>query len=92
MSDEEFAALGPDRTLLLVDDDVPFLNRLAKAMEKRGFLPQTAETVAQGKAIAQSRPPAYAVIDLRLEDGSGLDVVEALREKRADARIVVLTG
>ena len=57
MSDEEFAALGPDRTLLLVDDDVPFLNRLAKAMEKRGFLPQTAETVAQGKAIAQSRPP-----------------------------------
>ncbi len=92
MSDEEFAALGPDRTLLLVDDDVPFLNRLAKAMEKRGFLPQTAETVAEGKAIAQSRPPAYAVIDLRLEDGSGLDVVEALREKRADARIVVLTG
>jgi two-component system response regulator RegA len=92
MSEEDFAALGPDRSLLLVDDDVPFLNRLAKAMEKRGFVPETAETVAAGRAIARARPPAYAVIDLRLEDGNGLDVVEALRERRTDARIVVLTG
>lgn len=84
--------LGPDRTLLLVDDDEPFLKRLAKAMEKRGFEPVLAETVAEGKAIAMSRPPAYAVIDLRLEDGNGLDVVEALRDRRPDARIVVLTG
>ena len=61
-------------------------------MEKRGFQTETAETVAAGKAIAQTRPPAYAVIDLRLEDGNGLDVVELLREKRPDARIVVLTG
>jgi two-component system, response regulator RegA len=84
--------LGPDRTLLLVDDDEPFLKRLAKAMEKRGFEPVLAETVAEGKAIAMSRPTAYAVIDLRLEDGNGLDVVEALRDRRPDARIVVLTG
>lgn len=84
--------LGPDRTLLLVDDDEPFLKRLAKAMEKRGFLPETAESVALGKAAAQARPPAYAVVDLRLEDGNGLDVVETLRERRPDCRIVVLTG
>jgi len=84
--------LGPDKTLLLVDDDEPFLRRLAKAMEKRGFSVETAETVVAGKAIATARPPAYAVIDLRLEDGNGLDVVEVLRERRADARIVVLTG
>jgi len=84
--------LGPDRTLLLVDDDEPFLKRLAKAMEKRGFLPETAESVALGMAAAQARPPAYAVVDLRLEDGNGLDVVETLRERRPDCRIVVLTG
>jgi two-component system, response regulator RegA len=84
--------LGPDRTLLLVDDDEPFLKRLAKAMERRGFEPLLAESVAAGKAIAASRPPAYAVIDLRLEDGNGLDVVEALRERRPESRIVVLTG
>ena len=92
MTDSVTEDLGPDRSLLLVDDDEPFLKRLAKAMERRGFEPVLAETVAAGKAIAVSKPPAYAVIDLRLEDGNGLDVVETLREKRPDARIVVLTG
>ncbi|MFN3643128.1 MAG: ActR/PrrA/RegA family redox response regulator transcription factor [Gemmobacter sp.] len=92
MTDIDQADIGDDRSLLLVDDDEPFLKRLARAMEKRGFVPETAETVAMGKAIAQARPPAYAVVDLRLEDGNGLDVVEALRERRPDCRIVVLTG
>jgi two-component system response regulator RegA len=92
MTEGEMADLGEERTLLLVDDDEPFVKRLAKAMEKRGFLPETAESVAQGKAVATSRPPAYAVVDLRLEDGNGLDVVEALRDRRPDCRIVVLTG
>lgn len=84
--------IGEDRTLLLVDDDEPFLRRLAKAMEKRGFAVETADSVAAGKAIATARPPAYAVVDLRLEDGNGLDVVEVLRERRPESRIVVLTG
>lgn len=92
MSEDEFAELGPDRTLLLVDDDAPFVNRLARAMEKRGFIPETAESVVAGRAAAQSRPPAYAVVDLRLGDGNGLDVVEVLRERRPDCRVVVLTG
>ena len=92
MADDVTADLGPDRTLLLVDDDEPFVKRLARAMERRGFIPETAESVAAGKAIAQARPPAYAVVDLRLEDGNGLDVVETLRERRPDCRIVVLTG
>ncbi|MFN3722471.1 MAG: ActR/PrrA/RegA family redox response regulator transcription factor [Paracoccaceae bacterium] len=92
MADDISADIGPDRSLLLVDDDEPFVKRLARAMERRGFIPETAESVAAGKAIAQLRPPAYAVIDLRLEDGNGLDVVEALRERRPDCRIVVLTG
>ncbi len=84
--------IGPDNTLLLVDDDEPFLRRLERAMEKRGFSVEAAGSVAGGKAIATARPPAYAVVDLRLEDGNGLDVVEALREKRPDSRVVVLTG
>lgn len=84
--------LGPDPSLLLVDDDEAFLKRLAKAMEKRGFSVETAATVVAGKTIATARPPAYAVVDLRLTDGNGLDVVETLRERRPDARIVVLTG
>lgn len=88
----ELFDLGPDKTLLLVDDDEPFLKRLAKAMEKRGFDVETAGSVAAGKAISTARPTAYAVVDLRLEDGNGLDVVEVLRERRPDARIVVLTG
>ncbi|KNG93898.1 ActR/PrrA/RegA family redox response regulator transcription factor [Pseudaestuariivita atlantica] len=84
--------LGPDPTLLLVDDDEAFLKRLAKAMEKRGFSVETAGSVEGGKAICTARPPAYAVVDLRLEDGNGLDVVEVLRAQRPEARIVVLTG
>lgn len=84
--------IGEDPSLLLVDDDEPFLRRLARAMEKRGFSTETAESVAAGKAIAKARPPAYAVVDLRLGDGNGLDVVEVLREARPDARVVVLTG
>ncbi|MFW8633928.1 ActR/PrrA/RegA family redox response regulator transcription factor [Cribrihabitans pelagius] len=92
MADIALQDIGSDNTLLLVDDDEPFLRRLAKAMEKRGFEVETADSVAAGSAIATARPPAYAVVDLRLEDGNGLDVVEILREKRPDSRVVVLTG
>ena len=84
--------IGDDPTLLIVDDDEPFLRRLVRAMEKRGFTVEAALSVAEGRAAASARPPAYAVIDLRLEDGNGLDVVEALRARRPDSRIVVLTG
>lgn len=92
MAEGDLSEIGEDKTLLLVDDDEPFLKRLARAMEKRGFAPEMAGSVAAGRAIATARPPAYAVVDLRLEDGNGLDVVEVLREKRPDCRVVVLTG
>ncbi len=90
--DAEQLDLGEDPSLLLVDDDDAFLKRLAKAMEKRGFAVEMADTVAAGKAIATARPPAFAVVDLRLSDGNGLDVVETLRARRPESRIVVLTG
>jgi two-component system response regulator RegA len=92
MTEQEFQGIGDDNSLLLVDDDEPFLKRLTRAMEKRGFAPEAVGSVAAGRAIATARPPAYAVVDLRLEDGNGLDVVEVLREKRPDCRVVVLTG
>ena len=85
-------AIGPDRSLLVVDDDEAFLKRLGRAMEKRGFEVEMAGSVSDGTRAARAHPPAYAVIDLRLQDGNGLDVVEAIRERRPDSRIVVLTG
>lgn len=81
-----------ERSLLIVDDDAPFRIRLARAMEKRGFDVVAVDTVVLGMEIASSTPPAYAVVDLRLLDGSGLDVVATLREAREACRIVVLTG
>jgi two-component system response regulator RegA len=80
------------RSLLIVDDDAPLLNRLARAMERRGFEVRMADSVANGIASAKASAPDYAVVDLRLADGSGLDVVAALRAVRADTRIVMLTG
>ncbi|HEX4299077.1 MAG TPA: ActR/PrrA/RegA family redox response regulator transcription factor [Devosia sp.] len=84
--------LAGDRTLLLVDDDKAFLTRLERAMEKRGFAVRIADSVASGLGAVDAAPPAYAVVDLRLEDGNGLEVVEALHKRRPDARAVVLTG
>ncbi|WEX09464.1 ActR/PrrA/RegA family redox response regulator transcription factor [Chelativorans sp. AA-79] len=84
--------LGDDRTLLIVEDDRPFLARLARAMEGRGFVVDTAESVEEAIAKVRAAPPAYAVIDMRLGDGNGLDVVSAIREKREDARAIILTG
>ena len=81
-----------ERTLLIVDDDEPLCQRLARAMERRGFIVRTADSVAAGIAAATEQPPVFAVVDLRLGDGSGLDVVKTLRKSRPNARIVMLTG
>ncbi len=85
-------ALGADRTLLIVEDDKPFLTRLARAMESRGFEVDTAESVEEALAKLRSGAPAYAVVDMRLGDGNGIDVVATIREKRSDSRTIILTG
>ncbi|HEV7435831.1 MAG TPA: ActR/PrrA/RegA family redox response regulator transcription factor [Pseudorhizobium sp.] len=85
-------SVEPDPTLLIVDDDGPFLRRLARAMEARGFAVEVAESVAEGIAKSRSNPPKYAVVDLRLGDGNGLDVIEVIRQRRQDTKVVVLTG
>ncbi|MEI6559117.1 MAG: ActR/PrrA/RegA family redox response regulator transcription factor [Rhodospirillaceae bacterium] len=80
------------RSLLIVDDDAPFRIRLARAMERRGFDVVAVDSVSLGIEVAQESAPAFAVVDLRLADGSGLDVVAALRDAKPEARIVMLTG
>ena len=86
------ADLGPDPSLLIVEDDGPFLRRIARAMESRGFQVDTEESVAEGLAKANASPPKYSVVDMRLGDGNGLDVLEAIRKKREDTKMIVLTG
>ena len=81
-----------EASLLIIDDDQPFCNSLARAMERRRFNVQTASSIEQGKTIAGTFHPAFAVVDLRLKDGNGLEVVPTLRQMHVDARIVMLTG
>ena len=81
-----------DRSLLIVDDDKPFLTRLARAMEARGYIVATAESIEDGLSCIQRQPPAFAVIDMRLADGNGLDLLARLNEVRPEARGIILTG
>jgi two-component system response regulator RegA len=83
---------GADRSLLLLDDDGALRSRLGRALEARGFHTIQVGSVSEALAAVAESPPAFAVLDMRLEDGSGLAVVDALRESRADARIIMLTG
>src|SRR5688572_11377764 len=85
-------ALPAERTLLIVEDDASFLGRLAKALEASGFTVTAAATVAEGLAQVDASPPAFAVVDMRLADGNGLDVISALKRRRPDARGIILTG
>ena len=81
-----------DKSLLIVDDDNPLRDRLARAMEKKGFIVTQAESVKMGISLASNSPPAFAVVDLRLRDGSGLEVVKKIRSFKKDSKIVMLTG
>ena len=81
-----------DKTLLIVDDDDPFRNRLGRAMETKGFNVSLAKSVEEGLISARKSPPGFAVVDLRLLDGNGLDVIEEIHKLKPDSRVVMLTG
>jgi two-component system, response regulator RegA len=81
-----------DRTLLVLDDDAPFRTRLMRALEMRGFTVSGAESVAEAIKLITASAPAFAVMDMRLEDGNGLKAVEFLHTARPDARAIMLTG
>ena len=81
-----------DKSLLIADDDNPFRNRLAHSMEKKGFKVTQAENVKSGIQKARENKPAFAVIDLRLGDGNGLEVVNEIQKSKKESRIIMLTG
>jgi two-component system response regulator RegA len=81
-----------DKSLLIVDDDNPFRERLARAMEKKGFSVSQAEGVKKGIDSIKIKKPAFAVVDLRLSDGNGLEIVKELQVSNIDCKIIMLTG
>ena len=81
-----------DKNLLLVDDDSPFRERLARAMEKKGFIVSQAESVKKGVESVKQSCPGFAVVDLRLNDGNGLEVVKEIQKLNIQSRIIMLTG
>ncbi len=94
MQDLSNAVAGlADKSLLVLDDDAPFRNRLGRALEARGFEPvQLASSIEEAMEIVKTGPPAFAVLDMRLGDGNGLQVVEAIQTARPGARVIMLTG
>ena len=81
-----------NKSLLIVDDDNPFRERLARAMEKKGFEVFQAESVQKGVESVKTKKPGFAVVDLRLADGNGLEVVKEIQSSNSDSRIIMLTG
>ena len=92
MSDAAISSLPTERSLLIVEDDKSFLQRLARAMEDRGFTVTTAESVGDGLLQVEKAAPAFAVVDMRLGKGNGLDVISAMKKRRPEARAIILTG
>lgn len=82
----------PDRSVLVLDDDAPLRTRLGRALESRGFEITLVGSVEEAVQAVRAHPPAFAVLDIRLEDGNGLQVVEAIHAQRPDARVIILTG
>ena len=81
-----------NKSLLIVDDDNPFRERLARAMEKKGFQVTQAESVQKGVELVKVKKPGFAVVDLRLGDGNGLEVVKEIQITNSESRIILLTG
>src|ERR687897_471961 len=85
-------AAGEAPVLILVDDDAPLRRSLQRALERRDFQVYSADSLKAGLNLAHSVKPDYAVVDLRLEDGSGIELVKRLRELHPKVRVVILTG
>src|SRR6516164_9753521 len=92
MTDAAISSLPTERSLLIVEDDKSFLQRLARAMEGRGFTVTTAESVGEGLLQVEKAAPVFAVVDMRLGKGNSLDVISAIKKRRPEARAIILTG
>jgi two-component system response regulator RegA len=85
------SSFATDRSLLIVEDDKALLERLARAMEGRGFTVTTAQSVSDGLLQVETAAPAFAIVDMRLGDGNGLDVISGIKKRRPEARALILT-
>ena len=81
-----------DKSLLIVDDDNSFRERLARAMVQKGFKVTQAESVKSGIVSIKTSKPAFAVVDLRLNDGNGLEIVKEIQNSNSNSKIIMLTG
>ena len=92
MTDTAISSFPTERSLLIVEDDKSLLQRLARAMGGRGFTVTTAESVSDGLLQVEKAAPAFAVVDMRLGNGNGLDIISAMKKRRPEARAIILTG
>ncbi len=81
-----------NKTLLVVDDDLPFRERLSRSMEKKGFKVKSAESFSLASEIIQSNTYDYAIVDMRLSDGSGLELIKIIQNKSPSTKSLLLTG
>ena len=78
--------------LLIVDDDAPLRGRLVRVLERHGFTIHDAGSVAEARKLVGQHQFTHAVLDMKLEDGNGLDIVPLIHERAPECRIVMLTG
>ena len=78
--------------LLIVDDDAPLRGRLTRVMERRGFTVHDAAGVDDARLLIDQHAFTHAVLDMKLDDGNGLDIVPLIHERNPDCRVIMLTG
>ena len=78
--------------LLIVDDDLPFRERLSRSMEKKGFAVKSSENFKNAIVEVKEEKYDYAVVDMRLEDGSGLELVKEIQKISPETKSLLLTG
>ena len=81
-----------NKKLVIIDDDTPFRDRLGRSMEKKGFLVETFSNYKDGLKRCYEEKFDYAVVDMRLEDGSGLELIKQIKEVSPTTKSLLLTG
>ena len=81
-----------NKTLLVVDDDLPFRERLSRSMEKKGYEVNTVESFYLASKIIETKTYDYAIVDMRLGDGSGLELIKKIQNKSPSTKSLLLTG
>ena len=81
-----------NKSLLVVDDDLPFRERLSRSMQKKGFEVDSADSFASALEIIEKQNYDYAIVDMRLTDGSGLELIKKIQIKNPGTQSLLLTG